>query len=176
MRHVRGRKEKSGKSGWLFLASVLLLYGLAALIDSDLTLNAAGYFLQIVGSVVPVLVLVFILIFLFNLFFDAARIERHLGRKSGLKGWLFAVAAGVLATGPVYAWYVMLAEVKRRGMRPSLAAAFLYSRAVKLPLMVHYFGVDYTLVLSLYLIGFSIISGLLMGLIEDGASRPSSTF
>ncbi len=177
MRHIRGRKEKSGKSGWLFLASVLLLYGLAALIDSDLTLNAAGYFLQIVGSVVPVLVLVFILIFLFNLFFDAARIERHLGRKSGLKGWLFAVAAGVLSTGPVYAWYAVLAEFKRRGMRPSLVAVFLYSRAVKiplLPLMVHYFGVDYTLVLSLYLIGFSIISGLLMGLIEGGASRPGS--
>jgi len=41
----------------------------------------------------------------------------------------------------------------------------LYSRAVKLPLLpllVHYFGLGYTMVLVLYLIGFSIIGGLLM--------------
>jgi hypothetical protein len=40
--------------------------------------------------------------------------------------------------------------------------------------MVHSFGVGYTLVLSLYLIGFSIISGLVMGQIEDHASRSGS--
>ena len=50
-------------------------------------------------------------------------------------------------------------------MKTSLAAVFLYSRAVKLPLLpmlVHYFGITYTMVLVGYLILFSIISGLVM--------------
>jgi uncharacterized membrane protein YraQ (UPF0718 family) len=59
----------------------------------------------------------------------------------------------------------MLSELKQKGMRTALIATFLYSRAVKLPLlplMVHYFGVVYTLILCLYLIIFSVISGILV--------------
>jgi hypothetical protein len=73
--------------------------------------------------------------------------------------------AGILSTGPVYAWYAVLHDLRQKGMRASLVAAMLYSRAVKLPLLpllVHYFGLGYTMVLALYLIGFSIIGGLLM--------------
>ena len=67
--------------------------------------------------------------------------------------------------GPIYPWYAMLSELRQKGMRNALIAAFLYSRAVKLPLlplMIHYFGVAYTLVLCLYLIVFSIISGIVV--------------
>jgi len=67
--------------------------------------------------------------------------------------------------GPVYAWYPMLRELRQKGMRNGLIAAFLYSRAVKLPLlplMIHYFGVAYAVVLSLYLIAFSILSGIVI--------------
>jgi len=45
-------------------------------------------------------------------------------------------------------------------MRASLAAVFLNSRALKLPflpLMIHYFGIAYTLVLCLYLPGLNIL-------------------
>ena len=59
----------------------------------------------------------------------------------------------------------MLSELKKKGMRTALIATFLYSRAVKLPLlplMVHYFGAIYTLVLCLYLIIFSVVSGILV--------------
>jgi hypothetical protein len=52
----------------------------------------------------------------------------------------------------------------------ALAAVFLYSRAGKLPLlplMIHYFGAAYTLVLCLYLLGVSIINGVSMVKLED---------
>lgn len=51
-------------------------------------------------------------------------------------------------------------------MHPSLAATFLYARAIKLPLlplMAHYFGLAYTVVLSLCLLVFSVISGWILG-------------
>jgi len=46
-----------------------------------------------------------------------------------------------------------------------LAAAFLYSRALKLPLlplMIYYFGAGYTSVLCLYLLAFAVINDILV--------------
>jgi uncharacterized membrane protein YraQ (UPF0718 family) len=151
--------------GWIFLGLVLAVYVIIGLAAPEVALKAVSFFVNILGQVIPVLVLVFVLIFAFDLVLNPATIERYLGRTSGLKGWLVAIVAGVLSAGPVYAWYAVLAELRKKGMRTSLMAAFLYNRAVKfplLPLMVHYFGVRYTLVLSLYLIVFSIISGVVM--------------
>jgi uncharacterized membrane protein YraQ (UPF0718 family) len=93
-----------------------------------------------------------------------------MGREAGIKGWFIAAVGGVLASGPIYAWYALLRELREKGMRAPLAAVFLYSRAVKLPflpLMIHYFGTAYTLVLCLYLLGFSIMNGVLMVKLED---------
>ena len=53
------------------------------------------------------------------------------------------MSAGVVSLGPMYLWYHMLGELKEKGVRTPLLAAFLYSRAVKipmLPVMAHYFG------------------------------------
>ena len=50
-------------------------------------------------------------------------------------------------------------------MSSALIATFLYSRALKLPLlplMVHYFGMAYTAVLSLCIVLFSVLCGLLV--------------
>jgi len=103
------------------------------------------------------------LMFLFDFFLTAERIESWLGSGSGMRGWLLAAAAGVLSTGPIYPWYGILAELREKGMRTALAAVFLYARAIKLPLfpaMAHYFGLRYTVMLSLFIAGFSILSGL----------------
>jgi len=109
--------------------------------------------------------LVFLLLFIANLMLEPKRIKRYLGKESGIKGWVTAVFGGILSVGSIYAWYTMLSELQQKGMRNALIAVFLYCRAVKLPLlplMIHYFGVAYTLVLCLYLISFSIISGILI--------------
>jgi uncharacterized membrane protein YraQ (UPF0718 family) len=121
-------------------------------------------------QVLPVLALVFLLLLLADSLFKPEWIKRNLGREAGSKAWLIAAAGGVLATGPIYAWYALLRELRGKGMRTSLAAVFLYSRAVKLPLlplMIHYFGAAYTVVLCLYLFGFSILNGLLMVKLVD---------
>ncbi|MCP4994325.1 MAG: hypothetical protein GY934_11155 [Gammaproteobacteria bacterium] len=55
-------------------------------------------------------------------------------------------------------------------MRTALIAVFLYNRGIKLPLlplMVHYFGMAFTLVLATYLTLFSLLNGLIMERIAD---------
>ena len=170
MKNKPQKRTKNGVGGWLFLAIVLLIYGVTALLDSELTSKAMTSFLHLLDKVLPVLLIVFILIFIVNLLLEPARVKKYLGSRSGIMGWLTAIVGGVLSTGPIYPWYALLKDLREKGMKTSLAAVFLYSRAIKLPLLpmlVHYFGITYTMVLVVYLIVFSIISGFVMEQIES---------
>lgn len=156
--------------GWIFLVIVFLLYGVAALADTELTLKALTSFTRMLDQVLPVLCLVFVLIFVVNLLLQPEWVKQYLGSQSGIKGWLSVLISGILSVGPVYPWYALLKDLRDQGMKTSLAAAFLYSRAIKLPLLpmlIHYFGVTYTLVLTAYLIVFSIFTGFVMGKLEN---------
>jgi uncharacterized membrane protein YraQ (UPF0718 family) len=165
----RQSNNKTAIGGWLFLLLVLVAYAVLAGVDMALVSRALGFFAKIIGTVLPVLALVFILLLAADLLLNRKWVERNLGRGSGPRGWLMAALAGVLSTGPIYPWYALLRELRGKGMRTSLVAVFLYGRAIKLPLlplMVHYFGTAYTLVLCLYLFLFSIVSGMLTGLVD----------
>jgi uncharacterized membrane protein YraQ (UPF0718 family) len=157
--------KRKGVGGWLFLLLVLAAYGVTGAIDAEMAGQALDFFGKAMRKVLPVLVIVFLLLLAADLLFKAKWIKRNLGREAGFKGWFIAAVGGVLATGPIYAWYALLRDLREKGMRASLAAVFLYSRAVKLPLlplMIHYFGTAYTSVLCLYLFAFSIVSGVMM--------------
>jgi uncharacterized membrane protein YraQ (UPF0718 family) len=150
----------------MFLLVVFLIYLAAGLTNPLLVQQSLYNFIQLALKIMPVLIIVFVFLFLSNLFLTRERTLKYLGHKSGLKGWLFAVGAGVLSAGPIYMWYPLLADLKEKGMKTSLIATFLYNRAVKLPLlpvMVYYFGWAFTLVLTLYMLIFSLLSGLVVG-------------
>ena len=169
-------KDGSGRGGWTFLGAVVLLYAVTALGSTDLAAEALTFFFDMLVQVIPVLAIVFALIFLFELFLKPRRVKAYLGASSGLRGWAVALGAGILATGPVYAWYALLGELRANGMKASLAAAFLYARALKfplLPLLIHYFGLTYTLVFSVYLFVAAVLSGLFTGWVERSAARES---
>lgn len=166
------KQNRSGPGSWLFLAVVLLLYLLAGVLNPEATHQALGLFSKVLHQVIPALGLVFILLFVANLVLTPKSIQRYLGERAGLKGWLVSIGGGILSMGPVYAWYTMLGELQQKGMRTALIATFLYSRAIKLPLlplMIYYFGVTYTLVLCLHLAIFSIINGLLVEKLANNA-------
>lgn len=151
--------------GWLFLLAVVGLYGIGALYDPRVVADALTSLRSLLVRVLPVLLLVFGLLFLANLLVRKSWLASHLGRESGFSGWVLAIGCGVLSVGPVSAWYPLLGELKDKGTSGALIAAFLYGRALKLPLlplMVHYFGVAYTVVLSVCIVAFSVLSGKLM--------------
>lgn len=158
--------------GWLFLASMLLAYGATALAKPGLAYQAMHRFLGMIEAIAPVLVMVFLLLFLTERLLTPGRTQAWLGRSSGLRGWLMALSAGILGTGPIYAWYALLAKLRATGMRPALVAVVLYARAIKLPLLPLlscYFGLAYTVVLLLLIMAFAILNGLAMELIDRTA-------
>ena len=170
-------KEKSGKmtiGGVIFLLVVMCLYALAFLVDAKLALNALDFSLKLLYRLLPVLLLVFAMIFVSNLLVKSDWVRATVGRDSGLRGWAVAVVGGILSVGPIYAWFALLRDLKTKGMRTALIAVFLYNRGIKLPLlplMIHYFGVAYTLVLATYMTLFSLLSGILIEKMVDRKPR-----
>ncbi len=152
----------TGKHFLILLTAIYL--GIAA-VDFDLFLRAISVFAKLLSNVLPVLALVLVIMSLLNLTIKPGMAKKMLGKGSGLKGWTFAVVGGVLSSGPIYVWYPLIAELREKGMRDSLVAAFLYARAVKMPmipLMVYYFGWNFTLLFTLYLLIFSVLNGILV--------------
>jgi uncharacterized membrane protein YraQ (UPF0718 family) len=163
-------KLGKGSFGWIFLGTVAGIYAFVGLFDSALMIEGLHRFGSLLARVSPVILVVFVLMFLFSLFVKKRSLVRHLARETGIWAWLFAVLAGVLSAGPIYVWYPLLGELKQRGASNGLIATFLYSRALKLPLlplMAHYFGWVYTVVVSACIVAFSVISGLLMNRLHD---------
>ena len=171
-------KEKSGgltRNGVVFLLVVMYLYALAFLVDAELALNALAFTTRLLYRLLPVLLLVFVLIFVSNLLVKPDWVRANVGRDSGLRGWTVAVVGGILSVGPIYVWYALLRDLKTKGMRTALIAVFLYNRGIKLPLlplMIHYFGVAYTLVLATYMTLFSLLSGILVEKMVERRPRP----
>jgi uncharacterized membrane protein YraQ (UPF0718 family) len=155
-------KKNSGK--WIFLGGVLLLYLILSFVSPDLAGKAVAAFFQLLWKIIPVFVFVFFLMFLSNLFLDSQKMVKFI-RGGGIKGWFVSIAGGILSAGPIYMWYPLLAELRKRGLKDSFVVAFLYNRAVKIPLfpmMVYYFGLPFTVILTFYMILFSIINGVLV--------------
>lgn len=148
---------------WLFLIIVVFAYFIVALIDIELYKKSIAVFLNLFWTILPILGLVFGLIFISNLVMESKFIIKYLGQGAGAKGWLIAITGGILSHGPIYMWYPLLADLKEKGVKISYITAFLYNRAVKIPLiplMIFYFSLPFVVVLSSYMIIFSIINGV----------------
>lgn len=159
--------EKSNKNllsgSKKFLLYVLVIYFIVAVFNLPAAETAVINFLKMFGRIIPILGIVFVAMVVINMFFTRERTDKYLGSKSGIMGWIYAVISGVLILGPPYVIYPLLGQLKKQGMRNSFLAVVLYNRNVKIPFLpplIYYFGLKYTVVLSMYIIFFSILNGL----------------
>jgi len=156
--------------GKFFLLLVLTVYIGLFFFDSHTALLALQKSARVVWKILPIFAVVIVFTALLNYFLQPKQIVKHLGEESGAKGWLVASFAGVISHGPMYAWYPMIEDMRSHGLRDGLIIVFFYSRAIKLPLlpiMIDYFGVIFTLVLSFYIL----IGALLQGWIFEQLER-----
>jgi len=152
--------------GTKFLIIVLIIYLIIAFLNFSIVKDAFFSFLLMFIKIIPILIIVFATMVLVNLYFNKKKISNYLGEKSGPKGWIYAMISGILISGPSYVLFPLLGELKKKGMKNSLLAVFLYSRNIKipfLPVMIYYFGFNFTVILSIYIIIFSILNGKIIG-------------
>lgn len=171
------KKRKSSKYyGYYFLSFVILLYVVLYLLDSKNICNALRASRNVLIGIIPILLFVIFCMGLLNYLLKPKTLSRHLGRKSGVKGWLLAIVGGILSHGAVYMWYPLLKDLHAQGMKVGLVAVFLYNRAIKIPLlpvMIYYFGVGFVIILMVYMIIASVIEGKVIELIEQRVGTKS---
>jgi len=158
-------KIKNIETRWIILFSGILGFFILAIIDFEIFKNASSFFWETLLRIIPILIIVFLMLFASNLFISTRWIAKYLGEDSRFKGWLIAVIGGIISSGPIYMWYPLLSDLKEKGTRNSFLVAFLYNRAVKiplLPLMIFYFNWPFVLILTFYMIIFSIINGIVV--------------
>ena len=157
---------KKNRFSYIFLISTVVLYITVFFVSPENAFCALDKSFQILKKILPVLTLVLILTAVLGILVHPKIISQYLGKNSGIKGWLISISGGVLSHGSTYIWYPILQDFRLHGAKDGLIIAFFYARAIKLPwipMMISYFGLSFTLVLSLYII----ISAFLQGLIAE---------
>lgn len=152
-------------NGLKFFLAVISLYTIIYFSRPELALEAFHSFLGTFLQVLPILLMVFFMIFLSYIFVKPAIVRRHLGHDSGLKGWIYTIFGSMLIAGPPYVLFPLLGELREHGMKYSLIATFMNNRNVQpafLPVIAYYFGWQFSLVFGGYVLLFAISSGMLM--------------
>jgi len=150
------------RTSWYFLIAVIIIYVIVAWVNFTIFSSSLIFFYRLIVKIVPIFVLIFILMTFTNLFITPHFITRHF-KEPGIKKWIFVIIGGILSTGPIYMWYPLLADLREKGVDNGFIAAFLYSRAIKIPLLpviIFYFSLKYIIALTVVMIGFSVIQGI----------------
>ena len=154
---------------FLFPLSILLIYGILFAITPGKAEEAVQSSVNVfIGMLIP-LAFVFAVMMLVNIFLKPSLIVKFLGKSAGLKGIIFAAFAGIVSTGPIYAWYPLLKDLREKGAGESLIAIFLYNRSVKpflLPVLIGYFGFSYAVILVILTILSSVAVGYLVSFVH----------
>jgi uncharacterized membrane protein YraQ (UPF0718 family) len=147
---------------FLFPVGVLIIYVILFLAAPDKAGQAIKSTGNVILSMLIPLCLVFFIMLLINLFLKPAAVANFLGKGSGVKAIVLSAIAGIISTGPIYAWYPLLKDLRDKGAGESSIAIFLYNRAVKpflLPVMIGYFGWLYVVILTILMILASVAVG-----------------
>ncbi|TYB30842.1 MAG: permease [Candidatus Mcinerneyibacterium aminivorans] len=164
---MKPKKKKKLKNNFIFLFCVILLYIILSFVNFDKIQKSLIISKNIIFMVLPIFLIVIVFMTIINLVPNRI-IKKYLGKDSKIISWLMAIFGGVFSHGPIYAWYSFLEEMEQKGMSKGRIATFLYSRAIKiplLPLMISFFGITFTIIYNIWLFIFSIIQGLLIDLI-----------
>lgn len=157
-----GIKKKRFNKITTFIICISFIYFVVAIVDFSIAKNATVNFLKMFAKILPILGVVLIFMTVINFYFTKERTEKYLGHESGFMGWIYAIISGILITGPPYVIYPLLGSLKQNGMKNSLLAVLLYNRNVKIPfipVMIYYFGLKFTIIISFYILLFSVING-----------------
>ena len=141
--------------GAKFSLLVVFFYLVLFFINSEKAASALQKSGFVLVKLIPIFLAVIILTSVVNYFLKPQQIVKYFGEKSGIMSWVYALLGGIVSHGPMYAWYPMLKDMKSQGLRDGLIATFFYARAIKLPLlplMIDYFGLIFTVVLSVYIL------------------------
>jgi len=156
--------KKIEYKGLKFLYIVLFSYIVLLIVDTPNFIVSLKTFFGIITTLVPIFIFIILLTTLINYFLKPKDIIKHFGEDSGKRGIVYALLAGIISHGPMYAWYGLIEELREHGAKDELLIIFFYARAIKIPMlpfMIGIFGLPFTIIITIYILLFAIIQGKL---------------
>ena len=155
------QKFKNLHASLKFLSFVILVYLFLLIFNFNFFIQSLNKFADLSIKILPSILGAFVLIFVFNYFLNDKKIKKYLTGEVSWKKYFLTVVLGILSSGPIYAWYPFLVDLREQGFKNSLITVFLYNRAIKLPLipvLIYYFSVQFVIVVTVLMVIFSIIN------------------
>jgi uncharacterized membrane protein YraQ (UPF0718 family) len=158
------KQKKASKGKWYFLGAVILLFLAVFLFKPDKIKEILKIYTKILLQIIPIFSLVYIIMLGTNYYVTNAFIKKHMTENIGIKNWIIAIVSGILSVGPIYMWYPLMKDLKKKGVKDKYIATFLYNRGIKLqwlPMLVLYFGLKYSMIVLLIMGLFSVPQGII---------------
>jgi uncharacterized membrane protein YraQ (UPF0718 family) len=147
----------------LMLAVNLVLYLLDRPLAQSSARNAAGFILEVLPIIPPVMVLMGLL----DVWTPRKLVEDNLGAGSGVLGAMLAVVLGTAAAGPIYAAFPVAVSLRNKGATTANIAIFLGAWAtIKIPMILmesSFIGLRFALLRLAFTIPGVLCVGYLMG-------------
>lgn len=151
--------------GLTYLLLIVIAYGVLFGISPGRCRQSLAVAGQSLGRLLPLLVAVFALIGLFQVYLPPEVIERRLGAASGWSALLSGGLLGAVAIGPPVAAFPLAGSLLAAGAWPPAIAAFIVSwvsvGVFSLPVEAEVFGLRFALARN----GIAFLAALLIGLL-----------
>jgi len=156
-----------GRFQWYFLILIAFIYLILMVLIPEKGSQSLETSKGVLITIAPFIILVLALMIAIDYFLPPEKFIKNFGADSGAKGFIMAIFLGLITEGETILLYPMLKTLMKEDVRPGIIATFLYAKAVHLPalpIMVLYFGFEYTLVLAATMIIASVVIGILIEL------------
>ena len=149
---------------WLiaYLIFIIISYLVGFNPGREIALSFKNFLIEMV-SFIP---LIFIVVGLFDVWFPQERIEKHIGKESGIKGIFWVVILATLQAGPLYAAFPVAYFLWKKGC--SIKNIFIYLGAfstLKIPMLtfeIGFLGLKFSILRTIITLPVFILIGNIM--------------
>ena len=169
------KQKKSLIRDYIIMGAIIIVVVIALLFFPDksgpVLSVSKNYFLELI----MILPAIMIIIGLFSVWIPKEIVVKYMGKTSGIKGIFFAIALGMLPTGPLYIVFPMAVSLLKKGAKISNIVIFISAWAcIKLPqelVEIQFLGIEFTLLRLALTIIFVIIMGIIIEKIINFTDR-----
>ncbi len=160
----------------IYYIGVMILYAFSFIQYKKITIISLIELMKVLRSLFIPLIIVFIFLLILETPKGKKMLKKAITSKYSAILFIFA---GVLSVGSIYVIYPILYELKKKGVSYAHISAFLYARAIKLPLLpllAYYFSLTYAIVFTLTLFIFSFVVYIVTKFVERWFYENSNSF
>jgi len=150
-----------GLSAYLLFIAVSLITGFNP--GKQIGLNFVDFSVEML----KILPFAFILIGLFEVWVKRETVERHLGEKSGIKGYIWAILLAGTTVGGLYVAFPVAYSLYSKGAKLSVIFTYIGASAIcRVPMTIFeasFLGIEFTAIRFLVSLPLVIVTSILLG-------------